>query len=148
MLNPLEASPQAVTDDRDNWDTQGLSDWWPYNASHQIATSQTHWHYITTHPHSVHTVTLITTFVTVFFCHVCTRTPSHTFMCNQKQPIIMHWWKCINYHPKCLNCYDTCSWGDSWGDNHTSLLSLFNNILAIKGSHIHGSVRQHVHEDY
>ena len=33
--------------------------WSTTNASHQAVTCQTHWHYIATHPHSVHTLTLI-----------------------------------------------------------------------------------------
>ena len=67
-------SPQTVTDDRKTH-RDCLIDG---QCKPQAVTDQTHWHYITTHPHSVHTVTLITTFCKiVFLLHA----HMHHFLC-------------------------------------------------------------------
>ena len=72
MLNHLEVHRQSQMIARHTGTV-----WSTANASHQAVTGQTHWHYTTTHPHSVHTVTLITTFVKKsLFCRVRIRTPS------------------------------------------------------------------------
>ena len=52
---------------------------------------QTHWHYITTHPHPVHTATLITTFVKKSLPRAHTH-PFPRFSRDREQPIICIWW--------------------------------------------------------
>ena len=87
------------------------------NASHQAKTSQTHlaWHY--NPPHSVHTVTLITTFCKKTSLPRAHMHPFLRFSRDPEKPTVCIWWIMYEPSPKMpkllwllLCCHSTTIW--------------------------------------
>ena len=97
MLNPLEVHRQSrmiVRHTETVWSTA--------NASHQAVTSQTHWHYIANHPHSVHTVTLITTLCKKGFWPHAHMHPFQRFSHDRELSNVCIWWIMYELRPSKL----------------------------------------------